>query len=127
MKIFKNKKGVTIAEMMAVVVIMGIIAAIAIPTVTGMINKTKIKAMEGDAVAVYNAAQTYCIQEDCGTTNFAVADMPDYLNKDFTEYTSVTITPQGSSGKITKVVIVTTADGTLTYDGVDHTWVAPSA
>jgi|GEM_PF-1915384 len=123
MKIFKNRKGVTLAEMMAVVVIMGIIAAIAVPLAGSMIDRAKEKAVEGDAQSLYLAATNYCITEDC-TTDPTFSDVSAYLTKALdTTYTTVTIDASGNSGKINSVTLVATDPaGTMVYDGTDATF-----
>ena len=40
-RLFKNQKGFTLVELLAVIVILGIIAAIAIPSIGGIIDKSK--------------------------------------------------------------------------------------
>lgn len=44
MKLLKDKRGMTLFELLAVIVILGIVAAIAYPTVTTLINNQKRKA-----------------------------------------------------------------------------------
>jgi type IV pilus assembly protein PilA len=41
MKFAKNQKGLTLVELLAVIVILGVIAAIAVPTIGGVISKSK--------------------------------------------------------------------------------------
>jgi type IV pilus assembly protein PilA len=58
-RIIKNEKGLTLIELLAVIVILGIIAAIAIPSIGGLINKTREDAVKADAVQLLNAAKLY--------------------------------------------------------------------
>lgn len=64
---FKSQeKGLTLVELLAVIVILGVIAAIAVPSVTGIINSTKTKARNATAQQIYNAARLYVTTEDAG-------------------------------------------------------------
>jgi type IV pilus assembly protein PilA len=58
-RFLKNEKGLTLIELLAVIVILGIIAAIAVPSIGGLINKTKEDAVKADAVQLLNAAKLY--------------------------------------------------------------------
>lgn len=58
-KRIKNEKGLTLVEVLAVVVILAIVAAIAIPAISNMIEKNRAKALVSDAINVMNAANIY--------------------------------------------------------------------
>lgn len=60
-KLLLNDKGMTLIELLAVVVILAIIAAIAIPTFGNVIDNSRYKAVKSDAINVINAAQLYYI------------------------------------------------------------------
>ena len=48
-KRLKNEKGLTLVELLAVIVILGIIAAIAVPSIGGIIQDSRVKAVKADA------------------------------------------------------------------------------
>ena len=49
-KRLKNEKGLTLVELLAVVVILGIIAAIAVPSIGNIIENSKYNAVKADAL-----------------------------------------------------------------------------
>lgn len=58
-RFLQNQKGLTLVELLAVIVILGIVAAIAVPTVGNIIQKSRINAIKSDAIQVINAAKLY--------------------------------------------------------------------
>ena len=57
----KNKKGFTIIELMAVIVIMGILMGVAVPAATKYIKKAKKNSYEAMEESSYLAAQNYIV------------------------------------------------------------------
>lgn len=76
--ILRNEKGLTLIELLAVIVILGIIAAIAIPSIGGIIKNTKEKAHLANAQLIIDAAR-YSITNDppSVTTTFKLKDLVD--------------------------------------------------
>lgn len=56
-KFIRNEKGLTLIELLAVIVILGIIAAIAIPSIGGLIDNSKKDAHVANAQQMINAAK----------------------------------------------------------------------
>ncbi|WP_035186484.1 prepilin-type N-terminal cleavage/methylation domain-containing protein [Alteribacter aurantiacus] len=62
--LLRNEKGLTLVELLAVIVILGIIAAIAIPAIGGIIDNSKKDAHIANAETVANAARLYATSND---------------------------------------------------------------
>lgn len=58
-KLVKNEKGLTLIELLAVIVVLAIISAIAIPSIGNIMENTRYNAVKADAINVLNAAQLY--------------------------------------------------------------------
>ena len=63
----KNNKGVTLVELLIVIVVMGIIAAFSIPAVGTIIENTQKDAILADALSVENGAKLFCAQTTCAS------------------------------------------------------------
>lgn len=61
-KRLKNEKGLTLVELLAVIVILGIIAAIAVPAIGNIIENSRVKAIKADAQNVLAAANIYFVE-----------------------------------------------------------------
>lgn len=62
-KRIKNEKGMTLVELLAVLVILGIIAAIAVPMVTNNIQESRDKANVNEALNIISAAKLKFVEE----------------------------------------------------------------
>ncbi len=87
----KNQKGLTLIELLAVIVILGIIAAIAIPSVGNIINNSKYGAIKSDALMILNAAKLY--EAENGSEPTTGAQVKDYIEG---EVTSIDLDDEGT-------------------------------
>ncbi|MEL3960659.1 prepilin-type N-terminal cleavage/methylation domain-containing protein [Lysinibacillus endophyticus] len=107
-----NQKGLTLIELLAVIVILGIVAAIAIPSIGGVIDNSRYKAAKSDAIMVLQASNLYFTEYPNATTvDLATLEGDGYVDnvgsfKDTTDY--------GTSVVITKATGGNSLDGTAT-------------
>jgi type IV pilus assembly protein PilA len=74
-KMFKgNKKGFTLVELLAVIVILAVILAIAVPSISGMINSAKRSSFEDDTKMILTGLEYQNLQATVGAGDFAVTD-----------------------------------------------------
>ena len=93
----KKKEGFTLIELMAVIAIIAILAAVLVPTVTGYINRSKKTAVVTQARTVVNAIEAYnatssdplIVEFDSslkikpsGATDPLVSSLPDIVGED---------------------------------------------
>lgn len=73
-KVLKNKKAFTLTEMIVVIAIIGILAGVLIPTITGYIKRANQSAAYQEAEAVLNIYETWAMEEESGLTELTFAD-----------------------------------------------------
>mgnify|MGYP003763995051 CR=1 FL=1 len=82
--IWKNKKGFTIVELMAVFAILAVIAAIAVPSFSGTIDKAKEKADEATINVLNRAIEQYLIDNpDASLSGKDYDDLEEVLEGDY--------------------------------------------
>lgn len=64
----KNQKGMTLIELLAVIIILGIIAAIAVPAIGNLIDKSRYDSAKSEAIQAINATKLYVAAEGIDTT-----------------------------------------------------------
>ncbi|MEN0059008.1 MAG: type II secretion system major pseudopilin GspG [Bdellovibrio sp.] len=64
MSLIKNRRGMTLIEIMIVLAIIGSIAALLLPNITGQLDKSKVKEARIQMTQVINALSMY--YTDCG-------------------------------------------------------------
>lgn len=105
-----NQKGLTLIELLAVIVILAIVAAIAVPAIGNVIENSRYKAVKADAVNVINAANLYYTENPSETAAVKVSDL---TSKKFLD--SAGKIPAGATVSVNSPRGLTTTD--ITYSG----------
>lgn len=68
-----NKKGFTLVELVVVIAIIGVLAAILVPSMMGYVKKARLKTANGNAKTAYNAAAEALA--DAETQGYQIAEL----------------------------------------------------
>ena len=82
----KNKKGFTLIELLAVILILGVIALIAVPTVTDLINESKVGAESSTANQLVVSAETYGALCQLRQDETCITDFTTLTDENFKDY-----------------------------------------
>lgn len=134
--ILRNQKGLTLVEVLAVIVILGIIAAIAIPAVNTMIDKSRDEAHRANAQLLIDSARMYITVEDLlgggnASESVSAQDLvdkgylaklptdPDNKGKTYSPSATVVTATRDNSGVISYSIVLAGEGGTpLYFNGV---------
>jgi|SRR5690606_32642282 len=108
-KRIRNEKGLSLVELLAVIVILGIISAIAVPAIGNIIENSRVKAELADAIQIMNAANIYFVDNPDADKFEKTANANDYLES-ANKITAFTV----KKGAITSGV---KANNTITFVG----------
>lgn len=105
----KNRKGFTLIELLVVVLIIGILAAIALPQYFKAVEKSRSAEALSLFGSIVGAQQRYFLVHDRYTTDFSSLDL-DFTNSDGTPASGANLTTanfditlQGTSGDLARV------------------------
>jgi type IV pilus assembly protein PilA len=117
-KLLKNQKGLTLVELLAVIVILGVISAIAVPAIGGIITNSKINADAQTETLIKDAAVQYLTATNATTgtsvsvttlvTNGYLKEAPTKQSASVaTTYSGVTVSYSSTSGWAASAVTTT--------------------
>ena len=125
-KLIRNEKGLTLIELLAVIVILGIIAAIAIPSIGGLIENSRKDAHIANAHQMVNAARLAYTADSTKTEyNLKYLEDEKYLEPvekpgggDYDKEASKVVLNIVENKNVWKVTLVS-EDGTIHIDNQD--------
>lgn len=76
----RNQRGFTLVELMIVIVIIGVLAAIAVPAYRSYVSKAQERTCEANRRTISTAATMYYIENDNEEYATDIDDLSDYLD-----------------------------------------------
>lgn len=92
----KNNKGFTLVETIAVIIILGIVLSIAVPSITNVVKSTNKNRMISDAETFISEVKEYVESDTIGNTS------NEYTLEDIKDKTKLSKSPYGGTYNTTK-------------------------
>ena len=117
-KRIKNEKGLSLVELLAVIVILAIVAAIAIPAIGNIIENSRIKAAKADVANVLSGANIYFTDVIDADGTATVAELEPYVESwGVLNGKTVTVTKAASGNTLSVTETVAVGNKTVTISG----------
>ncbi|TFB13896.1 prepilin-type N-terminal cleavage/methylation domain-containing protein [Filobacillus milosensis] len=85
--LLKKEKGVTLVELLAVIIILGIIALIAVPAIAGVIEDSRYNSLKASAINAIEAAELHNLTQ--GNLPATETDLNNYYDGDGVSWTNM--------------------------------------
>jgi len=114
-QVHKNEKGFTLVEVIAVLVILGILAAVAVPKFFDMQDTARLKAVEG-ALSELNGQVALSFAQNAlnGGASGGYSEYTGYIGEDFNVFNGVVETDSGTP--------ITPTFGKIEFDATPEHW-----
>jgi len=116
-RILRSRKGVTLVELLAVIVILGIIAAIAVPTIGGLIERQRVSAAEATFSNIESQALIFAVDDEDGEFTLAALIADGFDLKD----NVLTYDEAQEEAVVTSAITITVVGSTVTFGHATET------
>ena len=102
--LLRNNKGVTLIEILAVIVILGVVAAVAVPTIGNLIEDRREKAALSEWTSLQEGASLFVLDDDVDNDNNGEFSLEELINSGYLENFNSEISVHVSASR--RVIII---------------------